>query len=75
MRESQVEGSEGNRVGLGLTGHLKEVALQCENNLQRNVYTITNLKKKQLTHRNLNVTWFPEGMSSEAKRRGSLSNY
>lgn len=48
---------------------MKEVALKCENNLQRNVYTITDLKKKQLTHRNLNVTWFPEGMSSEVKRR------
>lgn len=54
--ESRVGGSEGNRLGISLTGHLKEVSLKCEHNLQRNVYTKTNLKKKQLAHRNLNVT-------------------
>lgn len=56
MRKSRGGGSEGNSIGISLTGRLKEVALKFENNLQRNVYTKANLKKKQLTHRNLNVT-------------------
>lgn len=55
VSESCVGASEGNRIGISLTGHSK-VSLKCENNLQRNVYTKTNLKKKQLTHQNLNVT-------------------
>lgn len=75
MSESRGGGSGGNTVGISLTGRLKAVSLKCENNLWRNVYTKANLKKKQLTDRNLNVTWLPGGMSSQVKRRGILSNY